>query len=119
MFSSPHIQTMVRLKTARRRVTRSSMEYRSPAALLLAACLWPVTRWWVKSVLVLYAGAMALALIYTGEHYVIDVVAGWLTAGLALRITTARRRAACPAVKPSALRPVSTGKVSLKTAAGS
>lgn len=66
------------------------------AALLLAGFLWSATRWWVRSVLGLYVVSMALALVYTGEHYVIDVLAGWLTAAVALWITTRPRSAARP-----------------------
>ena len=39
---------------------------------------------------------MALALVYTGEHYVVDVVAGWLVAAVALgagSLATGRHRA--------------------------
>ena len=61
----------------------------------------------------------ALALVYTGEHYVIDVVAGWLTAVLALWVTTARSRASRPARKPSVSRTVSSDKISLKNTSGS
>lgn len=35
-----------------------------------------VRRWWARSLLLAYPLAMALSLVYTGEHYVIDVVAG-------------------------------------------
>jgi len=54
------------------------------SALLVALVLWPVvSRTW-RAVLIAYAVAMALTLVYTGEHYVVDVVAGWCTAGLAV-----------------------------------
>jgi membrane-associated phospholipid phosphatase len=33
-------------------------------------------RWWARCLILAYPLAMALALVYTGEHYVIDVVAG-------------------------------------------
>jgi len=35
---------------------------------------------------------MAVTLVYTGEHYVVDVVAGWLTAGIAVAVWAAVRR---------------------------
>ena len=58
------------------------------AALLVAGFLWPVMgRWW-RAVLATYALLMGLTLVYTGEHYVVDVVAGWLTALVALGAAT-------------------------------
>jgi membrane-associated phospholipid phosphatase len=39
-----------------------------------------------------YAGLMGLTLVYTGEHYVVDVFAGWLTAGAAVAVGGAFRR---------------------------
>ena len=64
-------------------------------ALLVAGFLWPVVgRWW-RVALGAYVVAMGLALVYTGEHYVVDVVAGWLTAAVALgagRLVRARTR---------------------------
>jgi hypothetical protein len=38
-------------------------------------------RWW--PLLLTYPAAMTLTLVYTGEHYVIDVVVGWLYVGFA------------------------------------
>lgn len=50
------------------------------AALLVAGFLWPsVTGLW-RLLLLAYALAMAVTLVYTGEHYVVDVLAGWLVA---------------------------------------
>lgn len=64
------------------------------AALLVAGFLWPVVgRWW-HAALATYVLLMALVLVYTGEHYVVDVVAGWLTAAAALvagRVATSAR----------------------------
>lgn len=66
------------------------------AALLVAGFLWPaVGRWW-RAALATYVVLMALVLVYTGEHYVVDVVAGWLTAAVALgagRLAGGRRSA--------------------------
>ena len=56
------------------------------AALLVALFLSPVaTRRW-RVVLASYVAAMAATLVYTGEHYVVDVVAGWATAVLAVAV---------------------------------
>jgi membrane-associated phospholipid phosphatase len=52
------------------------------AAFLAAAFLWPSVSHLMRSLLVAYALAMALTLVYTGEHYVVDVLAGWLVAAL-------------------------------------
>jgi membrane-associated phospholipid phosphatase len=54
------------------------------AALLVTLFLWRAagSRW--RAALVAYVLAMAVTLVYTGEHYVVDVLAGWLTAGVAV-----------------------------------
>lgn len=46
--------------------------------------LWPRVRWWWRPLLVLYPLAMALMLVATGEHYVFDVMLGWLYAALVM-----------------------------------
>jgi membrane-associated phospholipid phosphatase len=53
-------------------------------ALLVALFLWPVATGAWRAVLLGYALLMAVALVYTGEHYVVDVVAGWLVAAVAI-----------------------------------
>jgi membrane-associated phospholipid phosphatase len=46
-------------------------------SLLIALYLWRlVPRWW-RPLLALYPPAMAFSLVYTGEHYVVDCLAGW------------------------------------------
>ena len=64
------------------------------AALLVALFLWSSVgnRW--RAALLVYAVLMGLTLVYTGEHYVVDVVAGWLTAGVAVTVgaRSSRRR---------------------------
>ena len=50
------------------------------AALLTALFLWPSVSLVGRVLLAAYALAMALTLVYTGEHYVVDVLAGWLVA---------------------------------------
>ena len=52
------------------------------AALLVALFLWPSVSRVVRAALVAYAVAMALTLVYTGEHYVVDILAGWAVAAL-------------------------------------
>jgi membrane-associated phospholipid phosphatase len=62
------------------------------SALLVALFLWPsVSSLW-RAALLGYAAAMALTLVYTGEHYVVDVVAGWLVAMLAVLVGIALSR---------------------------
>jgi hypothetical protein len=48
-------------------------------ALLVALTVWP-RRWWARALVAAYPLAMALAIVYTGEHYVSDVLLGWLYA---------------------------------------
>ena len=47
--------------------------------MLLMLFFWKSARRW-RWVLVVYTMAMALTLVYTGEHYVIDIILGWLYA---------------------------------------
>ncbi len=44
-------------------------------------------RRWVKAILAFYPLAMAFTLVYGGEHYFIDLLAGWLLAILAVEIS--------------------------------
>ncbi|KQV77671.1 hypothetical protein ASC64_02240 [Nocardioides sp. Root122] len=52
------------------------------AALLVALFLWSSVSRLGRLLLAAYALAMALTLVYTGEHYVADVLAGWLVAAV-------------------------------------
>jgi membrane-associated phospholipid phosphatase len=62
------------------------------AALLVALFLWPVASTAWRVVLAAYAVAMAVTLVYTGEHYVVDVLAGWLVAVAAVAAGAVLRR---------------------------
>jgi membrane-associated phospholipid phosphatase len=62
------------------------------AALLIAVFFWPVVGVGWRAVLLGYVALMALTLVYTGEHYVVDVVAGWLTAVIAVAFAATLRR---------------------------
>lgn len=53
---------------------------------------------------VVYTLAMGTALVYSGEHYVLDVVAGWAMAGTAFTLTTARVRMAARTFAAALLR---------------
>jgi len=62
---------------------------------LLLVFLWPIAsvRW--RAVLVAYALAMALTLVYSADHFVFDILLGWtyvIIAVLAVRYFTNRRR---------------------------
>ncbi|HEX6701662.1 MAG TPA: phosphatase PAP2 family protein, partial [Gaiellaceae bacterium] len=47
-------------------------------ALLITLVLWRVVRWWpLRLLLAAYPVAMAFALVYSGEHYAIDILIGW------------------------------------------
>ncbi len=54
------------------------------SAALSAMFLWSGSRWWVRALLLLYPMAMGVTLIYSGEHYVVDVLAGWVAAAAAI-----------------------------------
>ena len=72
-------------------------------ALLLSLYLWQFTPRWLRPVLVLYPLAMALALVYAGEHYAVDCIAGWCYAVVAfvgVNYVFARRAARVPAREP-------------------
>ena len=83
------------------------------AALLVALFLWPSARRRWRIALLGYALLMGLSLVYTGEHYVVDVLAGWATAVAAVLVgrgVTALARAVRglplrPAPGPRALAP--------------
>ena len=69
-------------------------EYANPVAavpslhaaytLLVVLTLWPLVPRWVRPVLALYPPAMAFALVYTAEHYLVDVLLGWAYTLIAL-----------------------------------
>jgi PAP2 superfamily len=71
-------------------------EYANPVAavpslhaaytLLVVLTLWPLVPRWVRPVLALYPPAMAFALVYTAEHYLVDVLLGWAYTLIALWI---------------------------------
>ncbi|MGZ4333477.1 MAG: phosphatase PAP2 family protein [Gaiellaceae bacterium] len=52
-------------------------------ALLIVLFLWRLSPWWTRPLLVLYPPAMAFSLVYGGEHYIVDCIAGWAYAAFA------------------------------------
>jgi membrane-associated phospholipid phosphatase len=72
-------------------------------ALLICLYLWRYVspRW--RVLLALYPPAMAFALVYTGEHYLIDCLAGWIYATavyFAVSFVFERRRVPMPVLEP-------------------
>ncbi len=64
--------------------------------MLFLAFFWPMLRWWGRALLGLYVVLMALTLVYGAEHYVADLLLGWLYAigaVLAVRAVLDRREA--------------------------
>lgn len=62
-------------------------------ALLIAITLWPVVPRLVRPLLAIYPLAMGFTLVYTGEHYVFDVLLGWLYTVVAVLAARALMRA--------------------------
>jgi membrane-associated phospholipid phosphatase len=68
-------------------------------ALLIVLYVWRLVPRWARAVLALYPPAMAFSLVYTGEHYVVDCLAGWLYAiavFVAVNVWFERRAARVP-----------------------
>lgn len=55
--------------------------------LILIFC-WNRVRWWWRPVLVAYPLAMMFTLVYSGEHYVSDILLGWAAAAAVCLIAT-------------------------------
>jgi hypothetical protein len=77
-------------------------------SLLIAITLWPRRHKWLRPLVALYPLAMAFSLIYGAEHYVSDIVLGWMytvaalaASKLLVRWWLARRSQRAPA--PAAL----------------
>ena len=64
--------------------------------MMLLVFFWPIVSRRLRTVLVLYVGLMAFSLVYAGEHYVTDVLLGWLYATVSVLLvrTVSERRAA-------------------------
>jgi membrane-associated phospholipid phosphatase len=71
-------------------------------AVLFSLYLWRLVPRWVRPVLAVYPVAMSFALVYTGEHYIVDCIAGWVYAIVTFVAVNyvfdrRRRRAVAPA----------------------
>lgn len=82
-------------------------------AVLVFLFFWPVLGWAARVLLGLYPMLMGLILVYSGEHYVIDILLGWVCAGIVvicLALVSAawqgRRRAVDAAPQRSQARPL-------------
>ncbi len=60
---------------------------------LILCFFWPTGRWWVRALCLAYVLAMSFTLVYAGEHYVFDIVLGWIYA-LATYLAVRRVRSA-------------------------
>jgi hypothetical protein len=68
---------------------------------MLLLFFWPAG-WAVRAGLGAYTLAMAFALVYGGEHFVADILAGWALAALAFAVVEVARRAAVVRRSPPA-----------------
>ncbi|WP_307851892.1 phosphatase PAP2 family protein [Williamsia sp. CHRR-6] len=48
--------------------------------MLVALFMWPRLRWYGRTAFMAYAFTMAFTLVYTAEHYVLDILIGWALA---------------------------------------
>jgi membrane-associated phospholipid phosphatase len=73
-------------------------------ALLVTLYLWRLVPRWARPLLALYPPAMAFALVYSGEHYVVDCAAGWvyaIGAYVAVNLWFERRSRRAVALEPA------------------
>jgi membrane-associated phospholipid phosphatase len=73
-------------------------------ALLVTLFVWRLVPRWTRPVLALYPVAMAFALVYSGEHYVVDCIAGWVYAAgsfVAVNLWFERRSRRALALEPA------------------
>ena len=104
-------------------------EYSNPVAavpslhaaytLLITLFLWRSARW-ARPLLAAYPVAMAFALVYTAEHYVVDILLGWAYAIAAVwvvhRIADRLRRASAPSFPLRLLPAISPARTASSTA---
>ncbi|MDX6451756.1 MAG: hypothetical protein QOH16_1805 [Gaiellaceae bacterium] len=76
----------------------------SAYALLVTLYLWRLVPRWGRPLLAAYPPAMAFALVYSGEHYVVDCLAGWVYATasfVAVNLWFERRSRRVPVLEPA------------------
>ncbi|HEY2770903.1 MAG TPA: phosphatase PAP2 family protein [Solirubrobacteraceae bacterium] len=80
-------------------------------SLLIAIALWPRRRKWLRPLVALYPLMMAFSLVFTAEHYVSDILLGWVYTIVVVLVARrvlawwAARRPATAAAPPPAPRP--------------
>jgi membrane-associated phospholipid phosphatase len=78
--------------------------------LLITLFLWKSSRWWWRIPLAAYPVAMGFTLVYFGEHYVVDILAGWLYAVAAyIAVEYLAKRKAAARREPLPARPAQAG----------
>lgn len=56
-------------------------------SLMVVVFFFPWIRsWWIRGALLLFPAAMGVSLVYLGEHYVADVLAGWVIVAVAFAV---------------------------------
>ena len=73
-------------------------------ALLIVLYVWRLVPPWWRALLALYPPAMAVSLVYSGEHYVVDCLAGWAYAVatfMVVNLVFAYRARRVPALDPA------------------
>ena len=88
------------------------------AGVTMLVCLffWKGARPWVRALLAFYVFAMAFTLVYSGEHYVFDIVTGWIYAAVVffgINYIRRRRTRAASASEPSLPPPVEAAPVAV------
>jgi membrane-associated phospholipid phosphatase len=72
------------------------------ATMLVCLFFWKSARPWARALLVFYVLAMAFTLVYSGEHYVFDIVTGWIYAAVVVvGAGIIRRRRAARSAPPA------------------
>lgn len=92
---TPHTLEVTGIPTIKNAVQRGEV-YANPVAaipslhsavpMLVVLLAWPFCRRRGRALLVLYLGWMTFALVYGGEHYVVDVLIGWAYAVVAVAL---------------------------------
>ena len=68
--------------------------------LMIALFFWRTSRWWTRVVLAVYPLLMAFSLVFGAEHYVVDILLGWVYAVLVEVVWRAVERRRGPVGRP-------------------